>query len=83
MKNAWIAAGLNFFFMGPGTLYNGRRKLVGIALTIGAIALTYIEFQIQVDAPHLYPLMFGTVLLVNTFLALDGYREAKAINAGV
>ena len=80
MKKPWLAALLNFFLMEPGTLYNGRRKLLGIALTIGALVLTYIEFQIQVDAPHLYPLMFGTVFLINTFVALDGYQEAKAIN---
>ena len=28
-KNPWIAAVLNFFFMGLGTLYIGRRKLLG------------------------------------------------------
>jgi len=37
-KNPWIAAVLNFFFMGLGTLYIGRRKLTGLGLTLGAIA---------------------------------------------
>ena len=47
MKKPWIAAIGNFFFMGLGTLYNGRRILTGIGLTIGAIVLTYVELQIQ------------------------------------
>lgn len=81
MKKPWIAALLNFFFMGPGTLYLGRRKALGIALTIGAIVLTYVEFGIQTAAPDYYPFMFGAVLLINTFLAIDGYNEAKTINA--
>lgn len=80
MKNPWIAAVLNFFFMGPGTLYNGRRKLFGAALTLGAIALTYVELQLKTAAPELYPIMFGTVLFVNLFFAIDGYQEAKMIN---
>jgi hypothetical protein len=80
MKNPWIAAVLNFFLMGPGTFYNGRRKALGVALTVGAIALTYVELNLRSVAPNLYPIMFAAVLLVNTFLAIDGYREARMIN---
>ena len=81
MKKPWIAAVLNFFLMGPGTFYNGRRKAVGVALTVGALILTYVEFGIQTAAPEYYPFMFGAVFIINTFLAIDGYNEAKAINA--
>ena len=81
MKKPWLAAVLNFFLMGPGTFYNGRRKAVGIGLTIGAIVLSWLEFQLQVVAPELYPIMFGTVFFMNIFFAYDGYTEAKAINA--
>ncbi len=81
MKNPWISAVLNFFFMGPGTLYNGRRKALGIGLTIGALVLTWIEFQVKAVAPNLYPIMFGTVFFMNVFFAYDGFAEAKAINA--
>jgi len=80
MKNPWIAAVLNFFLMGLGTLYNGRRKALGTALTIGAIALTYVELNLQTAAPELYPIMFGAVFLMNCFFAYDGYTEAKGIN---
>lgn len=81
MKNPWIAAILNFFLMGPGTLYNGRRKALGIALTIGALALTFVELQLQTVAPALFPIMFAAVFLMNAFFAYDGYTEAQAINA--
>lgn len=81
MKNPWIAAVLNFFFMGLGTLYIGQRKLFGLALTVGALLLTYVEFQIQPLNGTLYGLMFGAVFLMNTFFAIDGYQEAKALAA--
>ncbi|MFH2103359.1 MAG: hypothetical protein ABIJ39_08405 [Chloroflexota bacterium] len=82
MKKPWLAAILNFFFMGPGTLYNGRRKVVGVVLTLGALVLTYVEFNLKAAAPDLYPLMFVAVFMVNTVLAYDGFMEAKAINEG-
>jgi hypothetical protein len=80
MKHPWLAALLNFFFMGPGTLYVGQRKAFGAALTLGAIALTWVELSLQTQAPSLYPVMFGTVFVMNTFFALDGWREAKQFN---
>ena len=76
-KNPWIAAVLNFFFMGLGTLYVGERKLTGLALTLAALILTYVELQLRAAAPNLYPLMFGAVFVANTVLAIDGYQEAK------
>lgn len=81
MKNPIISAVLNFFFMGLGTLYNGRRKLTGIGLTLAAIVLTYVEFGIQPLDSNLYWLMFAAVFVANTVLAIDGYQEAKQINA--
>ena len=46
MKNPWIAAIGNFFFMGLGTLYVGKRKALGIGLTIGALVLTWLELSL-------------------------------------
>ena len=80
MKQPWLAAILNFLFMGPGTFYNGRRKAVGAALTLGALALTYVELNLQSAAPGLFPIMFAAVFLINTFMAYDAYSEAQAIN---
>lgn len=77
MKMPWLAALLNFFLMGAGYLYNGRRMPLGAALTVGALILTYVENQ---QTGTLYWTMFGAVLLNNTFLALDGYQEAQSIN---
>ena len=82
MKRPWIAAVLNFFFMGLGYLYTGKRPLLGAGLTIAALALTYVELQIKPIDPTLYGIMFGAVLLGNTVLAIDGYREAKAMSRG-
>jgi len=80
MKKPWLAALLNFFFMGPGTLYVGRRKALGLGLTASALALTYVELQLQTQNPLLHHVMFVAVLLMNTFFAIDGYREAKAVS---
>ncbi len=80
MKNPWIAAVLNFFLMGAGTLYNGRRPVVGIGLTLGALALTYVELNLQKPVPTLWAIMFAAVFVVNACLAYDGYKEAQAIN---
>ena len=71
---------MNFFFMGAGYLYNGRRAVLGVMLTLAALGLTYVEFGIQEPLPTLYAIMFACVFIANTGLAIDGYREAKAIN---
>jgi hypothetical protein len=55
VKKPWLAAVLNFFFMGPGTLYVGKRKLLGAALTVGALVLTWVELSIQTEAPGSTP----------------------------
>ena len=78
-KMPWLAALLNFFLMGLGTAYNGRRVPLGLALTVGAILLTYVEQNLQ---GNLYWVMFCGVFLNNIFLAIDGFSEATAINAG-
>lgn len=80
MKRPWLAAVLNFFFLGLGMVYNGRRRWVGIGLTIGALALTYVELNLQTLAPSVFPIMFAAVFLINTSMAYDGYQEAKMIS---
>jgi hypothetical protein len=81
MKRPWLAALLNFFFMGPGTLYVGERKAFGAALTASALVLTWVELGVKEAAPAFYWPMFAAVFLMNTFFALDGWREATAVNA--
>ncbi len=76
-KNPWIAAVLNFFFMGAGYIYNQKRTVLGIGFTLGAIALTYVELQLQALSPLLHNIMFAAVLIINICFAADGYNEAK------
>jgi hypothetical protein len=90
MKNKWISAILNFFFMGLGYLYNGKRKLLGALLTIGAIGLTYVEQihafpsgdKLQALDSKAFGIMALCVFVINTGLAMDGYKEAQEINKG-
>ena len=90
MKKPWLAALLNFFFMGPGYIYNGKRALLGVGWTITALLLTAVEQapiyadgkNLQVTSPTAFGLMFVAVLLGNVCFAVDGLREARAINAG-
>lgn len=90
MKKPWLAALLNFFFMGPGTIYNGKRALLGVGWTLAAVLLTVVEqgpvfaggINLQTASPTAFGLMFAAVFLANTCFAIDGYREAKAINGG-
>ncbi len=79
-KKPWIAAVLNFLFMGPGYIYNQKRISLGIGFTIGAFVLTYVELQLQASNPTLHKIMFGAVLLINACFAVDAYRETKLIN---
>jgi hypothetical protein len=52
-----------------------------LALTVGAILLTYVEFSLQEPLPQLWAIMFGAVFVINTALAYDGYQEARAMKA--
>lgn len=88
MKKPWIAAILNFFFMGLGYIYNGQRKILGVLLTIGALMLTYLEQiylfsdgnKLQNHDMTAFGIMALSVFIINTGLAVDGYNEAKSVN---
>ena len=80
---------LYFFFIGGGYLFNGKRMLLGSLLTIAAIGLTYVENffvfadgnNLQVHSPNAFYSMFACVLIMNTDLSVDAYREANDINS--
>lgn len=88
MKKPIVAAALNFFFMGLGYIYNGKRALLGVGWTVTAILLTVVEQtpvfadgkNLQQTSPLAFGLMFIAVFLGNTMFAVDGFREAKALN---
>lgn len=90
-KMPWLSAVLNFFFMGAGYIYNGDRVPLGTGLTLASLGLDYVEmgvlqpraFAAGATSTDLVPwaVMFGSVFLANTFLAIDAYQEAEQINA--
>ena len=75
--------------MGVGYVYNGKKVLLGVLLTAAAIGLTYVEnFHTFSEAKNLqatdstaFTILFVCVLLANTGLAIDAFKEAKEINA--
>jgi hypothetical protein len=82
MKNPYIAALLNFVFIGLGYVYAGSRPLVGLVLTLGGgVLLRYEETRI---APaftghvhgHWVVLVTG-LSLVGVATAVDVFREVK------
>lgn len=85
----WLSAILNFFLMGAGYIYNGKKLIPGILLTIAAVGLTYVEnFHTFSDGNPLqshdstaFGILFTCILLGNTGLALDAFNEAKEINS--
>ena len=88
MKKSWLSAILNFFFMGLGYIYNGKKVLLGVLLTTAAIGLTYVENfhnfsegkNLQATDSTAFMILFVCVLLANTGLAIDAFKEAKEIN---
>jgi hypothetical protein len=77
-KNPWLAAVLNLFTMGLGTLYIGQRKLTGIGLTLVAIDMTYVELQLKAMTSPLYLILLAGSFVACIILAIDGYNEAKS-----
>jgi hypothetical protein len=80
MKNKWLAAILNFFLFGAGTLYVGRRaKLPWLLVTIGGTAVQVLEIKESppFDNWGLWPWFFIGLLVVKLGLAADAFQDAK------
>ena len=90
-KRPLLAAGLNWVLPGAGYLYNGETPAyVAVPMIAGALGLTYVENVHQFENgslseqdPTAFKVMFGSVMVINTALAIDAYQEAKAINEGI
>ncbi|HTQ04206.1 MAG TPA: hypothetical protein VMI54_10125 [Polyangiaceae bacterium] len=83
-KKPWLAALLNFFLFGAGTLYVGRRGVGAAALvTLGGTAVQLLEIKQSPPFENLleWPWFFGGLLLVKVGLAIDGYRDALSAAA--
>lgn len=80
MKNPVVAAILNFFLFGAGTLYIGKRMLPGLLITVGGNIAQAIEIKLSppFDNAHVWPILFSGMVLLKIGLAVDGYQEAKA-----
>jgi len=82
MKNPWIAALLNLFLFGGGYLYNGKRKMLGLALIMAWVLIRYGEITIYLTnlVFEKWLVLFSGLVIVMFSLAADAYKEAKAIN---
>ncbi|GEM_PF-478871 len=88
-KRPLLAAGLNWFLPGAGYLYNGEKPLyVSLPMIAGAVGLTYVEqfhrFEhgtLRQQDPAAFAVMATAVLVLNTGVAIDAFREARGINA--
>ena len=83
-KSPWLSAILNFIFFGGGYIYNGKRKGFGLALVLAWLVIRYADIQFYLNGTvmnHWLVLMAGLAVLQFTF-AVNGFREAKELNAG-
>ncbi len=81
-KNPIVAAVLNFFLFGGGTLYVGKRPAVGLLMLIGGNLAQGAEIKVSPafdnSIPGIWPFLIGGLVVVKLACALDDYREAKA-----
>lgn len=86
MKNPVLAAVLNFFFFGAGTLYVGRRMAVGLLATLGGMAAQIAEIAVSPAGsnaiPSVWPFLLAGLVVLKIALAVDGWNEARASAAG-
>ena len=84
-KNPIVAALLNFFLFGGGTIYVGRRVGFGLVLTVGGTAAQVAEILISPPiynlAPSIWPFLLGGLVVMKIALAMDGHREAREAGA--
>jgi hypothetical protein len=82
-KNPILAAVLNFFLFGGGTVYVGKRVGVGLLLTVGGTIAQVAEILISPPvynlAPSIWPFLLGGLVVLKLGLAMDAYGEAKSL----
>ena len=77
-KNVIVAGILNFFLLGAGYIYTGKRVVTGIFLTLGAILLTYLE-QVMLDSgSDEFMVTFAAVFLLAVGTTYDVVNEIKS-----
>jgi hypothetical protein len=82
-KNPILAAVLNFFLFGGGTVYVGKRVGVGLVMTVGGTVAQIAEILISPPvydlAPTIWPFLLGGLVVLKLGLAMDAYTEAKSV----
>ena len=80
-KHPLVAALLNFFLFGAGTLYVGRRRGFGLAMLVGGTVAQTAEIAVSPAftnaIPSQWPFLLAGLVLMKLVLAVDGWREAK------
>ena len=71
---------LDFLLLGVGTLYVGKRPIVGGFLMVGAIVCTCVELQLMDLDMGLHWAMFVGFFLLAIGQGCDGWTEADTIN---
>jgi hypothetical protein len=82
-KNPWAAAILNLLLYGAGTMYVGKRMAFGLVFTLTMLVVRYVEVKMKLTglSPEMWPWFVGALGVVQVACAIDGYDEAKKINA--
>lgn len=82
-KNPWIAAILNLLLYGAGTMYVGKRISFGLVFTLTMLVVRYVEVEMKLSnlSPQMWPWFVGALGVIQVACAVDGYAEAKKINA--
>lgn len=77
-KNPWIAALLNFVFLGAGYVYLKKRKMLGLGLIAVVIVMT-VEFFLGTigHVQNLINTHSYSLTLLSIVLAYDAYGLAK------
>ncbi len=84
-KSPALAAVLNFLTFGGGTLYVGKRPLVGALLCVGSVAQAaeiYVSPPVTNAIPTVWPFLIGGLVVLKIGLAVDAWPEAQEVNAG-
>ncbi len=77
-KNIVLAGILNFFLLGAGYIYSGKRVVTGIFLTLGAILLTYLEQVMLESDSDEFKVTFVAVFLLAVGTTYDVVNEIKS-----
>jgi hypothetical protein len=85
-KNPWLAAVLNLALFGVGTLYVGRRPVVGALVVLGGVVATCAEIVMSPVVhnadPQAWPFLLGGLITLRLGLAVDAFYEARAVSGG-